>query len=110
MNNKLPAVIGLAKKAGAVAAGTTAVTDALRRGKAALVLTATDISAATSEKLRNKCAFYKTPLVCSGLTMDELSSAIGLLRSSSAVALTNPDFVPLIYKNLNNPESYSLSD
>lgn len=95
---KLAGILGLAKRAGALAQGTDIAVDAVRSGRACAVFTANDISASSQKKLTDKCTFYKVPIVAVDLTMNEFSAATGLLRLCTAAALTNKSFIPAFEK------------
>ena len=95
MNDRLARGIGLAKKAGALVCGTELVIGALRKQKIRLVLAAADISPGTRKRIRDKCAFYGTPLAEIGLTMAELSGAAGLIRQTAAAGVADRAFFPV---------------
>ena len=56
-------MLGLARKAGKLAAGTEHVTDAVRSRRAVIVLPANDISDNTVKRIRDCCAFYKAEIL-----------------------------------------------
>ena len=93
--NKTENILGLAKKAGAITAGTGPVINSIREKKACHVFLCSDASAGTLKKLRDKAAFYKVPATASNLTMSELARCVGLTRPVSAVSLTNKNFLKL---------------
>jgi len=95
---KFASALGLAKKAGAVAAGVPLALDALRRKKAVAVIYAADVSEKTLKKLRTSCEFYNTVLVAAPLTMGEISSAIGTERLCGAAAVTDAGLFRLFEK------------
>ena len=95
---KFKSSLGLAKKAGALAAGVPMVLESLRKHKAVAVIHAADVSENTLKKLRTSCEFYKTPLISSPLTMDEISGAVGILRLCGAVAVTDEGLYKLFEK------------
>ena len=86
-------VLGMARGAGAVRAGTGLVIDTVRKGKAAAVFVAADVSANTMKKITDKCSFYKVPLYSAGITLCELADAIGLDRPTAVAAVTNAEFL-----------------
>ena len=106
--NKTENNLGLAKKAGAVIAGTALVAEAVRKKKACHVFLCSDASDGTLKKLRDKTAFYQIPVTQLDLTMSELARCIGLLRPTAAVAITNKNFLKLF--NLNNLNNSDLSE
>jgi ribosomal protein L7Ae-like RNA K-turn-binding protein len=79
--------MGLARRAGGVAAGTEAVREAIRAGQARLVVVATDASPAQSAKVRRTIAGHPVPHVSWGSRF-ELGAAVGL-APLSAIAVTN---------------------
>jgi len=95
INNKTKNILGLAKKAGAITAGTELVIDSVRKKKACHVFVCSDASPGTLKKLGGKAAFYQVPLTKLDLTMSELSHCVGLLRPTAAVSLTNINFLKL---------------
>ena len=94
--NKSANALGLAKKAGAVTAGTELVIDSVRKKRACRVFICSDASPGTVKKLLDKTAFYKVPATKLDLTMAELARCVGLQRPTAAVALTNKNFLKLI--------------
>ena len=95
MRDKIKDSLGLARKAGAVTAGTELVIDSMKKKKAAHVFISSDASAGTEKKLRDKANFYQTPVTKLELTMSELADCIGLKRPTAAVSLTNKNFLNL---------------
>ena len=98
--------LGLARKAGAITAGTELVIDSVRKKKACHVFLCSDASGGTLKKLCDKAAFYRVPVTRLDLTMSELARCVGLLRPAAAVSLTNKNFLKLF--NLN--DSANLTD
>ena len=84
MDNALR-MVGIATKAGRVASGEFMTENAVKSGKAALVIVAGDASANTKKKFNNMCGFYKVPIRAYS-TKEELGRAIGKeFRASMAV-------------------------
>ncbi len=84
-NDKVLSLLGLAQKAGRIKSGAFATTDAVKSGKAWLVIVAKDASDNTKKEFTNMCAFYEVPYWEYG-TKDDLGRAIGKdERSSVAV-------------------------
>lgn len=82
--------LGLARRAGKLAIGEEGCLKALRSRKAFLLILATDASANTKKRFRDKCAFYQVNLVEFG-TRHELGAAVG--RGAAVVlAVTDPGF------------------
>jgi len=95
LNSKTENSLGLAKKAGAITAGTELVIDSIRKKKAVHVFICSDASVGTVKKLCDKAAFYQIPVTKLELTMSELAKCVGLLRPTAAVSLTNKNFLKL---------------
>ena len=100
---KIGNVLGLARKAGAVIAGTELVIDSMRRGKACRIYISSDVSPGTLKKLKDKAAYYKIQAEILDMTMDELAHRVGFLRPTAAVSLTDRNFLKLTEK-INNSD------
>lgn len=71
-------MLGLAKRAGKLVAGTDAVIAAVAsQKKPDLCVCASDASERTKKQLADKCAFYGVTLVTVASAKDELASALG---------------------------------
>ncbi len=81
--------LGLARRAGRVIMGAPMVYDALREKPPALVLLAEDASSATEQRMTNKCGFYRTPLLKTECTKEELAHAVGKTAPMAALAVTD---------------------
>lgn len=78
-------LVGIAKKAGKIAAGEFQTENAVKSGKASLVIISEEASENTKKKFRNMCTFYEVPAFFYG-TKEELGAAIGCeFRASLAV-------------------------
>ena len=102
--NKIGSVLGLAKKAGVLCAGTELVIESVRKGRAFHVYISSDVSENTVKKLCDKTAFYNVPATRLGLTMDELAHFVGCLHSTAAVSLTDKNFLKLMEKCLKDSD------
>jgi len=94
--NRIENILGLAKKAGAIIAGTEPVIDSVRKKSACHIFLCSDISPGTLKKLSDKADFYRVPVTKLDLTMSELAHCVGLSRLTSAVSLTNKNFLKLL--------------
>jgi ribosomal protein L7Ae-like RNA K-turn-binding protein len=103
-SSNISRALGLAKKAGAVIAGTELVIDSVRKKKACHVFVCSDASPGTLKKLRDKTDFYKVPMTEISLNMSELSRCVGLMRPAAAVSLTNKNFLKLLNLTEKSPE------
>ena len=78
-------LVGLAKKAGKIAAGEYQTEQAVRCHEAHLVIVSVEASENTKKKFRNMCTFYDVPVYFYGGKV-ELGTAIGCeFRASLAV-------------------------
>lgn len=99
-------IIGLAKRAGALAVGTEQVIEAVRKGKAKLVLVASDVSENTEKRLRDKASFRNVPLEFLPIDMGVLGHLIGK-DHAAAVALLQEGFVRSYRKAMQDPPAGS---
>ncbi len=87
-------LIGLALRGRRAVLGSDVVLEKVRDGTAAIVFLAADAGANAEKKYRDKCAFYKIPLVRT-FTRSELGRVCG--RSNIVVvAVTDPGFAATI--------------
>ncbi len=85
MQDKVFSLLGLAEKAGKIVSGEFSVENAVKAGKARLVVVAEDASDNTAKKFKDKCKFYNIPIRFYGTKL-ALGAAIGKeLRSTAAV-------------------------
>ena len=100
MQDKFLMAVGLAKRAGHAVFGTEQVRDSAKAGKAKLIIVASDVSENTRKEITDTAAFYKTECIISCYTMAQLSSAAGMLRSTSSVAVTDENMTVLIKNSI----------
>ena len=91
-------LLGLAAKAGKIVSGEFATENAVKSGKAFLVLVAEDASDNTRKKFKDMCTYYEVPFYMIG-TKEELGSAIGKEYRAS-LALTDENFAVAMVKKL----------
>ena len=91
-------LLGLAAKAGKIVSGEFATENAVKSGKAFLVLVAEDASDNTRKKFKDMCTYYEVPFYRIG-TKEELGSAIGKEYRAS-LALTDENFAVAMVKEL----------
>lgn len=101
-------LLGLARRAGAVAPGTEAVRRAIREGKARLILFATDASSVQLEKIRTTLHDRSIPRAVLG-DRNALGAAVGLARLS-AVAITDGSLADRLAAELMEPAGEGESD
>lgn len=85
MQNRILSYLGLSMKAGKVVSGEFSVEQAVKKGKAEIVIVAEDASANTKKLFSDKCKFYNIPQYVYG-TKEQLGRAVGKeMRASVAV-------------------------
>ena len=84
--HKALSMLGIAAKAGRLASGETAVEQAVRKGRAALVILSEDASQNTSKKFYNLCRHTAVPVIVFE-TKESLGRAIGKGERSSIAVL-----------------------
>lgn len=89
---------GLAKKAGKIAAGEFQTENAVKSGKASLVIVSEEASENTKKKFRNMCDFYHVPIFFYG-TKEQLGVAIGC-EFRASIAVLDAGFSKTIEKHL----------
>lgn len=94
-------LLGLARRAGAVAPGTGAVRQAIRAGEAQLILMAEDASRVQLDKIRTTLHDRAIPQAVLG-DRDMLGSAVGR-APLSAVAVTSASFAGRLLEVLGRP-------
>lgn len=95
-NNKILSMLGLCMKAGRIKSGAFATTDAVKSGKAFLVIVACDASDNTKKEFSNMCSFYEVEYWEYG-TKEELGHVIGKDERSN-VAVCDEGFAKSILK------------
>lgn len=97
--------LGLCARARKLVFGTPQVCEALKgREKPYLVLMPSDNSENTAKRLRDRCAYYGTPLVVLETDADRLSAAVGKKGRISSVAITDPNLYRLVADTLTQEE------
>lgn len=91
--NKLEGALGLAAKAGSVVAGFQAVCDAVKDGRAELVLVSSSMSDNSAEKIESICS--SNGINCIKVDIDDIGAAIGR-ANKLVVGITNKNFVNMI--------------
>lgn len=80
--HKALSLVGIAKKAGRISVGESAVKDSIRFGKCGLVIIAGDASDNTKKSVINSCKYYGATYYEVG-TKEEIGRAIGKGNTSS---------------------------
>ena len=96
---KVMGLIGLAKKAGKVLTGESAVKEAIRFGKAVIVFIAEDASENTKKSITDSCRYYDVDYyIC--LSKEVLGKAVGN-EYNAAVCVTDEGFAGAMLKKIN---------
>lgn len=98
MQDKIFSLLGLAAKAGKVAAGGFSAEEAVKNRKARLVIIAADAQQNTVKKFTDKCTHYKVPFRFYG-SKEELGRAVGR-ESRVCVAVTDHGLAQSILKKM----------
>lgn len=98
MKNKIMTMLGFAKKAGKLASGEGITLEAIKNGKAQLVILASDASDNTSKRIRDK-ANYRNIQIIEILDRKEIGKSIGV-DERVVVAVLDPGFANSIKKYL----------
>ena len=96
--NKVFSLVGLAMKAGKIASGEFSTEQAVKTGRAELVIVAEDASDNTKKKFQNMCEFYRVPIYFYG-DKDTLGHAMGK-EFRASLAITDVGFATGIIKHL----------
>ena len=96
--DKVLSMLGIAEKAGSVQSGEFCTENAIKNGKAALVIVAQDASDNTKKKFENMCEFRQIPFAVYG-TKGELGHHIGK-EFRASLAVTNDGIADTLQKQL----------
>ena len=102
-------LLGLCRKAGVSSSGEFACEDAVRRGKACLVLLSADASHNTHKKFHDKCTFYSVPIIDTPFSKEALGAAMGQ-TARSCVAVCEPGLAKGITEVLQKSSAAKLQD
>lgn len=103
--NKLRALLGIAKKAGKAILGTDMTVEAIRSGKkksVKLILVAADASQTTVKRITNTGSFYKVPIIVTAFDKSELAHIVGSEAELSVVGISDEGFAKAIIKTREN--------
>ncbi|MBQ8576793.1 MAG: ribosomal L7Ae/L30e/S12e/Gadd45 family protein [Clostridia bacterium] len=99
---KFPGLLGIAKKAGKVIAGTNLTAEAVRSGAPAkmphAVFVACDASENTKKRITNCCTYYEVPFYEIPLDTASVGNAIGKSGSISVVGVTDRGLADALVK------------
>ncbi len=102
IEKKIAGLLGLAAKSGNLASGEYMTHESIKKGKAYLVIAATDASENTRKKFKNSCSFYEVPFVVYA-SREELGEAIGK-EFRASLAITDEGFATAVMKKMNQEE------
>ena len=100
MQDKFLSAIGLARRSGKAVYGTEQVRNLAKAGKARLIILASDASESTKKEIIDTASFYNADYVSLNYTMAELSSASGLFRNISSIAITDENIATLVKNSI----------
>ncbi len=98
MNDRILSTLSIARKAGKVSSGESAVLSDIRSFNSFLVLIAGDASEGTKKKFYDKSSFYEVPCYTYS-TKDELAHAIGK-EERSVISVQDGGFAEKIIERL----------
>ena len=90
MERKLLSLLGIARKAGKLCWGQETAAEAIRGGKAGLLILASDISGNSAKKAQRTAESFQVPILTLSAGMAELERAIG--KRSGILAVTDEGF------------------
>lgn len=102
MTDRILSTLSLAKKAGKISSGESAVLGDIRSYKSQLVLIANDASDGTKKKFADKSAYYEVPCRIYA-TKEDLAHAIGQ-EIRSVISINDVGFAGTIIKKLEAAE------
>lgn len=98
MNDAFLSTLGLCKRAGRLVFGFETVKNAVLKGEAEVVFSATDLSQKTLKELVFLCETYELEHICTNYDMRTLGGAIGKL--TGIIAVTDEGFAKLLKQKL----------
>ena len=96
MTRKFMGMLGIAMRAGKLGSGETKAAEAVRSGKAALLILATDTAHNTEKRFLNMTQFYQVPILRPADRL-ELGAAIGK-KAAVVLAVTDTGFAEQLQK------------
>ena len=98
INKKVLSMLGLAARSRNVVSGGFATENAVKSGKAYMVIVSDDASGNTKKKFKNMCAYYKVPIYQFGVK-EVLGHSMGK-QDRTSLAITNEGFANSIRGHL----------
>lgn len=103
--NRIDSMLGLAAKAGRLKSGLYLCEEAIKKGKAYLVIVSEDAKTNTVKTLKDKCGFYHVPMRQYG-TKNSLGDCIGK-ELRSCIVVTDKGFAEHIIKLIDERQDCS---
>lgn len=100
MNNKLTGTLGICRRSGHLTIGFDAVKDLILKNRAALVMTAADLSEKTEKELRFLMNEHSVSICRLSLNKAALSAALGLQKPVGVIATDDSGFAVSIAKHI----------
>lgn len=101
-NQKIYGILGLAKKAGKIVAGTDACLQEIEKNNIKLLILATDSAERTKKTFKQKCKQFNI-CVYEILTINEISNSIGK-ENKAVLGIKDKNFAQAINKIINGGE------
>ncbi|MBR5516254.1 MAG: ribosomal L7Ae/L30e/S12e/Gadd45 family protein [Clostridia bacterium] len=101
ITQRLSGMIGLCARARKLAVGTDIAADAVRSGKALLLMLSFDASQNTKKKVFNCAKYYEVPCYEIPITTADLGHCVGKLGNTAALAVLDRNMTKGILKILN---------
>ncbi len=98
MQNKVLSMLGIAAKSGNVASGEFSTEQAVKKGRAYLVIVSEEASDNTKKMFTNMTEFYEVPMYVYG-TKEELGRCIGK-QFRASLAITDENLAKAVERNL----------
>lgn len=99
INESFLRFLGLCRRAGKTVHGTALVCEALKgKHPPLLVIGASDMSDATKDRLRRRCAYYRVTLLMTEIDAGTLAHAVGKTCALAAIAVTDESFARQLCK------------
>ncbi len=99
MTNRFLSLLGIAQRAGKLAGGEDQALQAIQKGKAHLVIVASDASPNTAKKFTDKCTYYRIQL-CREYDRATLGRATGRTERV-VIAVTDKGFADAMMSSVN---------
>lgn len=106
MNNQLLSLLGIARRAARLSLGNDAAVESLRKGKAKLILIASDLSPRSARGIRFAAEEEEVALATADATIDEISMALG--KRTGIIAVNDAGFAKKMHALCTNEEEHTI--